>query len=389
MNNPFKMKNRVSALGLGGEKEKKDDAKQSGLDPKRDASPAANLRERLSQVSLAESNGGGGGGGGAPLMLTQSHAREELLNLKQQQLALRPPILGIQPTFVSSAVPPVNPLSSVTSPLVAALSPRMSESTQENLLVGQRALMYVWLVKKWLKRPSGEGSDMGLFGALNLRPSQPGAVHGGVEVRFEWKRAKAKGGRKARRQRTSTDDEAGVREEKKKHRMSTGSFSTTTASEEGAGAGGVRFGVIDDGDDSDPEDSETPWVCTLKIRRMGTGVVSDVMSPPATAFSDAGFPRITPQILRVKVGTLSPTPHHPKVVAMLKVPFPLPDVEVERLGVVWRKDFEEHEPYNGLTLMAEEIKDIVCSTGLWLVVREGFGGVGRVSRKGDGWRIRA
>lgn len=41
-----------------------------------------------------------------------------------------------------------------------------------------------------------------------------------------------------------------------------------------------------------------------------------------------------------------------------------------------------------LTLTAEEIKDVVCSTGLWLVVREGFGGVGRVSRKGDGWRIR-
>jgi len=167
--------------------------------------------------------------------------------------------------------------------------------------------------------------------------------------------------------------------------MSTGSFSTTTASEEG---GVMRLGTIDDGEESDPEDSETPWVCTLKVRRIGTGAV-DFMSPPATAFSDAGFPRLTPQILRIKVGTLSPTPHHPKVVAMLKVPFPLPDVEVEQMGVVWRKGFEEHEPYHGLMLTAEEIKDIVCSTGLWLVVREGFGGVGRVSRKGDGWRIRA
>ena len=115
---------------------------------------------------------------------------------------------------------------------------------------------------------------------------------------------------------------------------------------------------------------------------------------------------------------------------MLKVPFPLPDVEVERMSVVRRKGFpigsprpdsrhggggsgggfnpgnpgdarrraqeqeaeedeEDRKPYNGLTLTAEEIKDIVCSTGLWLVVREGFGGIGRVSRKGDGWRIRA
>ncbi|KAF8530751.1 hypothetical protein JB92DRAFT_3105958 [Gautieria morchelliformis] len=43
----------------------------------------------------------------------------------------------------------------------------------------------------------------------------------------------------------------------------------------------------------------------------------------------------------------------------------------------------------GLTLTAEEIKDVVCSTAFWLVVREGLGGVGRKARKGDGWRIRA
>ena len=41
-----------------------------------------------------------------------------------------------------------------------------------------------------------------------------------------------------------------------------------------------------------------------------------------------------------------------------------------------------------MVLTAEEIKDVVCSTGLWLVVREGFGGIGKVARKGDGWRIR-
>ncbi|KAJ3490056.1 hypothetical protein NLJ89_g11472 [Agrocybe chaxingu] len=81
-----------------------------------------------------------------------------------------------------------------------------------------------------------------------------------------------------------------------------------------------------------------------------------------------------------------------------------PDVEVERMSVVRRRGFpfggaqqqqqqqeeeREREPYTGLVLTAEEIKDVVCSTGLWLVVREGFGGVGKVSRKGDGWRIRA
>jgi hypothetical protein len=42
-----------------------------------------------------------------------------------------------------------------------------------------------------------------------------------------------------------------------------------------------------------------------------------------------------------------------------------------------------------LRLSAEEIKDVLCSTGAWLVVKEGFGGIGRVGRKGDGWKIRA
>ena len=37
--------------------------------------------------------------------------------------------------------------------------------------------------------------------------------------------------------------------------------------------------------------------------------------------------------MRVKVAGVVPTPHHPKVVALLKVPFPLPDIEVERVNV--------------------------------------------------------
>ena len=42
----------------------------------------------------------------------------------------------------------------------------------------------------------------------------------------------------------------------------------------------------------------------------------------------------------------------------------------------------------GVVVTAEEIKDVVSSTGMWLVVREGIGGVGKITRKGDGWRIR-
>ena len=128
------------------------------------------------------------------------------------------------------------------------------------------------------------------------------------------------------------------------------------------------------------------------------------------------------QSLRVKVAAVVPTPHHPKVVALLKVPFPLPDVEIERVALRrrivtpagisrpapdvvpesagssgQRKFWSNRENgmgrpemgrSSGMMLTAEEIKDVVSCTGLWLVVREGFGGVGRERRKGDGWRLR-
>ncbi|KAF9481576.1 hypothetical protein BDN70DRAFT_991740 [Pholiota conissans] len=472
---PFKTtlrnnRNRLSAVvhgNIGGGPAESDrestssrtkDERRLLVPPPRDASPNPSMtRSNRSQQSLTSSaahgieySEGAAGNQGYPLMLTQSQTRDELTNLKQQQLQLRPPILGIQPTFVSSVPSSGAPSASgMTSPLVAVLGPRVENP--ENVLHGQRALMYVWLVRRWLKRRPSAFGDAGIFGrgAKSLQPPNlangghsqensgsagpPPLLYGGVEVRFEWKRARGKerGSKSVRRSRRSrgggaddggaaeSDDGGSVRnrdrtrdrtrereaapldgrervkiEERRQKRMSTGSFSTTTASEEGDGSlGGRRLHremTVDEGDESDPEDSETPWVCTLKIRRSAAA---------------ANNPSNAPQVLRVKVGTLSPTPHHPKVVAMLKVPFPLPDVEVERMGVIRRKgfpipgeqpptpqmgSFEDHprEPYNGITLTAEEIKDMVCSTGLWLVVREGFGGVGRVSRKGDGWRLR-
>jgi len=42
------------------------------------------------------------------------------------------------------------------------------------------------------------------------------------------------------------------------------------------------------------------------------------------------------ELIRARVTTFSLTPHHPKVVALPKVPFPLPDIIVDRLQVCWR-----------------------------------------------------
>ncbi len=70
--------------------------------------------------------------------------------------------------------------------------------------------------------------------------------------------------------------------------------------------------------------------------------------------------------------------------------YPLPDIDVVEGTVHRRKEGRptyKRDLANVLT--AEEIKDIICATAFWVVVREGFGGVGKERRKGDGWRIRA
>jgi len=150
----------------------------------------------------------------------------------------------------------------------------------------------------------------------------------------------------------------------------------------------------DDGDESDPEDSETPWTCAVSVQRVTHPTSTSTRPTTARGTSSSlSSHEQHPQPVRLKVATLSPTPHHPKVVSMLKVPFPLPDIEIEKMAVQPRvltaqglaRPGVGHE---GLILTAEEIKDVVSCTGLWLVVREGFGGVGKVNRKGDGWKIR-
>ncbi|EGN94636.1 hypothetical protein SERLA73DRAFT_187665 [Serpula lacrymans var. lacrymans S7.3] len=158
----------------------------------------------------------------------------------------------------------------------------------------------------------------------------------------------------------------------------------------------------DSGDESDPEDSETPWSCVVSVQRIGSSplgrsgsaTTSTSGSGSRDPHSHSHHRRDKEPGVRIKVATLSPSPHHPKVVALLKMPFPLPDIEVEKL-VVHKRVITSHGvnrmvPVSGeLVLTAEEIKDSISSTALWLIVREGFGGVGKVSRKGDGWRIRA
>ncbi|QRV99576.1 hypothetical protein RhiJN_27595 [Ceratobasidium sp. AG-Ba] len=125
-------------------------------------------------------------------------------------------------------------------------------------------------------------------------------------------------------------------------------------------------------EDSDPEDSETPGV-TPNDPALPTG-------------------------LKLRLAHLVPAPHHPKVIGQFKMPFPLPDVSVSRMELVPRAPGDSFGLSGGdrqgigrgeMVMTAEEIKDVVSTTGLWLMVREGYGGLGGKKRKGDGWKIRS
>ncbi|KAJ7607359.1 hypothetical protein FB45DRAFT_948150 [Roridomyces roridus] len=309
----------------------------------------------------------------APARTSMSSAHRSSLDLGDPAAAApvatvgaRQPVLGLLPSISAPAYPPKG-----------------------------RPGLYVWTVKRWLK---GEGGGL-LAVARGMVKGQGehgrGELTAEVEVRFEWKRGKGKAKRRkekenggeARRQASSVNL-SGTTTPTKRLSMNVisrqSSFSTTAASEDGHDA--ARRSVItaegdgaDSGDESDPEDSETPWTCTVKVRRLGhVRATSPATSPGKRREKD----KDKEGVLRIKV------------VAMLKVPFPLPDVDVDRMVVRKREvgpgslGGTPMKPAHGLVITAEEIKDVVCSTGLWLVVREGFGGIGKVNRKGDGWRIR-
>ncbi|KAL6302541.1 hypothetical protein BKA93DRAFT_736415 [Sparassis latifolia] len=359
---------------------------------------------------------------------------------------LQPPVLGIQPLLSSATIPPRG-----------------------------RPTRYVWVVRRWLKGTQESLLD-GVKDMLQQDNTRPGnGLEGLVEVRFEWSRGKSgKSGRGRRRTedsevspelrergerigalskrnsigRSSTPSTASLQHQPPSHpspplsrtsplqsapQSPSRTQSPRTKRTALSPAGGRRSldshrsvsphppaSLLtnntsteddthgDNADESDPEDSETPWTCTLVVRRLAPmrGV-------------ELGVASAQPPSIRLKVAALVPTPHHPKVIALLKVPFPLPDIEVEHVRLRKRivtpagvarpapvpepvangksggsgsglgKGFWAQQPQReGMMLTAEEIKDVVSSTGLWLVVREAFGGVGRVSRKGDGWRLR-
>ena len=67
------------------------------------------------------------------------------------------------------------------------------------------------------------------------------------------------------------------------------------------------------------------------------------------------------EITRINIGQLMTAPHHPMVVGQITLPFPLPDLRSSGLGA------------DGYGFSREELKDIVVTTAVHLVMREEFG----------------
>ena len=114
-------------------------------------------------------------------------------------------------------------------------------------------------------------------------------------------------------------------------------------------------------EDSDPEDSETPWTCSIWVKKTGH---------------------------RQILGTLTPALYHPKVIATLKMPAKVEGVCLRDISVrtkdgsagegIDKRRREMMERVKGEVALSEEnLKDVVCVTALWLVAREEFGGLGR------------
>lgn len=217
------------------------------------------------------------------------------------------------------------------------------EATGTATTVQPHAAGYVWSVAKW--------SSADLAGRE-------------ADVSFEWKKRRRSSRKASERRRhstyrsedgTTTSGLSPPRANRKSVDLSRTPSRPTTAtdhlmppgartpeSERGSPIldnGSFKMGEGDSTDDeSDPEDSESPWV-------------ADVVAPNG----------------RTTLATLSPAPFHPKLVAQLAVVATLSPIKIS----------------DEAAISVEDLKDFVACTALWLVVRESLGGIAK-KRKGDG-----
>jgi hypothetical protein len=216
--------------------------------------------------------------------------------------------------------------ASDTPPGTGALPLFRTDSRGEYKENSRHAAGYSWTVRKWIRRELD-----------------------GIQLSFEWTKVKSRRQSRRRQSKRMSLRPGDLDAEPVNRRASmvlTGEEATEDPNRlvrrRQREAGAEENGWAED-EESEPEDSESPWKCEI--------VVGGV---------------------RTLLGTFTPAPHHPKLVGHLAI-----RAELTPIGTTKR----------GVAVTVEECKDILAVTILWLITREALGGVAK-KRKGDGqWRL--
>ncbi|GAA5903051.1 uncharacterized protein JCM6883_002676 [Sporobolomyces salmoneus] len=123
----------------------------------------------------------------------------------------------------------------------------------------------------------------------------------------------------------------------------------------------------DEGESSDPEDSERPFICTLLYPSSSSSSSrsdATASSPPSSSSMSP-----SPSLRRLQLATLRPAPHHPKLISTLLLPPTLPSIP---LG-----SFSPDQGLQGGVLSNETLRDLVHVTSMFISIREGLGGLGK------------
>ncbi|GAA5962941.1 hypothetical protein JCM21900_005351 [Sporobolomyces salmonicolor] len=222
---------------------------------------------------------------------------------------------------------------------------------------------YAFVVRKWLRDDLASASGSG------------GTPRPNTEVRIEWARSRERGYKNGRGRRTDAG-RSSISLARSSDAGQGGSPAPILEGEEGEAAEGGEGQpppspeeADDDGEESDPEDSERPWVCTLVYPSSASSSSSSSRPVSSTPTSSTMSPSASQRPRRLHLATLRPAPHHPKLVSTLLLPPSLPSIP---LGT-----FSPSRGLQGGVLSLEELRDLAMVSAMWVAIREGLGGLAR------------
>lgn len=330
--------------------------------------------------------------------------RFKRMSFKPKDMAFKPPANMLKapsfaaafkaPTFGKPSMAPAVDVASAPDAAAAAAAAGLAAQAPAQTLgmfkteapsgldetpIGKHAAGYVWSVRKFL-RPDLEGKEQlldmsvewkkrrlgkaggrpGRASKSNVAPSSEAAVSAPStptlgRASMDAATPQAPGSPSASSSKTPEPSQLLQARQQTAHQSRRSSIiSTRSGVGEGPAAAAAHTEEEDSGDESDPDDSESPWICELVL-------------PPPTTMIDVP-PHST---RRIRLGVFKPAPHHPRLVGQVSIPLSL-----RRVSLGLPRDPDD-EKAGSETISAEEMKDLLCITLLWMTIRESLGGVAR------------